>query len=125
MEVCHLLWELYRKYQVPSSLSPLKEVCIICCTVKFTTNSQAVTALFHRQHCCYNMLASSLNLYILTEEGMATSNLNSDIFCNCVCYLKTTRAHFLYLSHTLSSFCDTAGSLLFGLTSNAYLSFNL
>lgn len=45
MEVCHLLWELYRKIQVPSSFSHLKKVCIIYRFVKFTTSSLAVTAL--------------------------------------------------------------------------------
>jgi len=45
MEVCHLLWELYRKLQMPSSFSHLKKVCIIYSIVKFTTSSHAVTAL--------------------------------------------------------------------------------
>lgn len=45
MEACHLIWELYRKLQMSSSLSHLKKVCIIYCFVKFTTGSHAVTAL--------------------------------------------------------------------------------
>jgi hypothetical protein len=51
-------------------------------------------------HSWYMVVARSLHLYILTEEDMATSNLHSDIFYICVCNLKTSKTHFLYLTHT-------------------------
>jgi len=93
MEVCHILWELYRKLQVPSSLSHLKKVCIIYSIVKFTTSSHAVC-----QHRWYSVVSRSLHLYILTEEDIATSIL---MFSTFVTNLKATKTHFLYDTHTV------------------------
>lgn len=115
MEVCHLLYELYTKLQVPSSLSHLKKVCVIYHIVKFTTSSHAVTALsvsttgtvWWQDHYTFTFLPRKiwqLRTYILTFSTSVSVTSKQPKHTSCTWHTHCLHSMILQATCCLSNF---------------------
>jgi hypothetical protein len=63
----------------------LKKVQInICCVDELSADTNMVTALFLHQYSSYNVLSDTLQLLILNDKDVVTTNHTPDLLCSCL-----------------------------------------